>query len=346
MIADPVEETFPFEGETIFLDTDSRAQLRAGRAQSWRDAYAERLARHRDEIAKAAAERRLLLPYPPHRPPGGGGGPLAELRARLPIGARLMGLDSFAAPLALFGLLALPAIYLLLRVTPPRPREIVFPPIRLLLRSAAPRGDAGAHALVAAWRCVSRLAGLAVLAMAGPAVTPAATASFSGAPLLIAIDDGWPAAPDFDARLEAARAHRRRCGALRRDRSPSCPCRTPRPRPRSRTAARSTSACARSRRSPIFADRAAATARLGELRRRASPRARRSGSPTGWSRAGRAVSPKALQTAAARGAEVRILAGDHAPRALSSPQNTAGGLEVDIARASARDAGRRIASPP
>jgi uncharacterized protein (DUF58 family) len=55
MIADPVEETFPFEGETVFLDTDSRATLRAGRAQSWRDAYVERLARHRDEVARAAA---------------------------------------------------------------------------------------------------------------------------------------------------------------------------------------------------------------------------------------------------------------------------------------------------
>ncbi|ATQ70068.1 MULTISPECIES: DUF58 domain-containing protein [Methylosinus] len=55
MIADPVEESFPFEGETLFLDTDSRATLRAGRAQAWREAYAERLARHRDEIARAAA---------------------------------------------------------------------------------------------------------------------------------------------------------------------------------------------------------------------------------------------------------------------------------------------------
>jgi uncharacterized protein (DUF58 family) len=55
MIADPVEESFPFEGETVFLDTDSRAFLRAGRAQSWREAYVERLARHRDAIAQAAA---------------------------------------------------------------------------------------------------------------------------------------------------------------------------------------------------------------------------------------------------------------------------------------------------
>lgn len=54
MIADPVEEIFPFEGETVFLDTDSHISLRAGRAQAWRDAYVERLARHRDEIARAA----------------------------------------------------------------------------------------------------------------------------------------------------------------------------------------------------------------------------------------------------------------------------------------------------
>jgi uncharacterized protein (DUF58 family) len=61
MVADPVEETFPFEGETVFLDTDSRATLRAGRAQSWRDAYVERLARHRDEVAQAAGSAGFSL---------------------------------------------------------------------------------------------------------------------------------------------------------------------------------------------------------------------------------------------------------------------------------------------
>lgn len=54
MIADPSEETFPFEGETLFLDTDSEASFHAGRAQSWRDIYVERLARHRDSVAQAA----------------------------------------------------------------------------------------------------------------------------------------------------------------------------------------------------------------------------------------------------------------------------------------------------
>ncbi len=42
-----------------------------------------------------------------------------------------MGL-TFAAPLALLGLLTLPLIYWLLRLTPPAPREIVFAPIEIL----------------------------------------------------------------------------------------------------------------------------------------------------------------------------------------------------------------------
>ncbi|MGD0721327.1 MAG: BatA domain-containing protein, partial [Roseiarcus sp.] len=40
---------------------------------------------------------------------------------------------TFAAPAALAALVLLAALYLLLRVTPPRPREIRFPPLRLLL---------------------------------------------------------------------------------------------------------------------------------------------------------------------------------------------------------------------
>ena len=39
----------------------------------------------------------------------------------------------FATPLALAGLLSLPVIWWLLRFTPPRPRALAFPPVRLLL---------------------------------------------------------------------------------------------------------------------------------------------------------------------------------------------------------------------
>ena len=39
---------------------------------------------------------------------------------------------SFAEPLLLLGLLSLPALWWLLRVMPPRPRRIEFPPTKLL----------------------------------------------------------------------------------------------------------------------------------------------------------------------------------------------------------------------
>ncbi|WP_284246990.1 BatA domain-containing protein, partial [Methylobacterium haplocladii] len=39
---------------------------------------------------------------------------------------------TFAAPLALAALAALPALWFLLRVTPPRPRRIEFPPLKLV----------------------------------------------------------------------------------------------------------------------------------------------------------------------------------------------------------------------
>ena len=50
MIADPVEETFPFAGHVELVDSDSPATLRLGRAESWRADYEQRLARHRAEI--------------------------------------------------------------------------------------------------------------------------------------------------------------------------------------------------------------------------------------------------------------------------------------------------------
>jgi len=40
---------------------------------------------------------------------------------------------AFAAPMVLTALALLPALYLLLRITPPRPRQVAFPPLRLIL---------------------------------------------------------------------------------------------------------------------------------------------------------------------------------------------------------------------
>lgn len=57
MVADPVEESFPFTGHTEFRDVDSSARLRVGDAQSFRDDYIRRLALHRDRIRAAALSR-------------------------------------------------------------------------------------------------------------------------------------------------------------------------------------------------------------------------------------------------------------------------------------------------
>ena len=57
MITDPVEETFPFSGHTEFRDVDSSARLRVGEAQSFRTAYMQRLAEHREHLRDAARSR-------------------------------------------------------------------------------------------------------------------------------------------------------------------------------------------------------------------------------------------------------------------------------------------------
>ena len=57
MITDPVEESFPFTGNTEFADVDSPARLRVGQAETFRQDYIRRLALHRDAIAASARAR-------------------------------------------------------------------------------------------------------------------------------------------------------------------------------------------------------------------------------------------------------------------------------------------------
>jgi uncharacterized protein (DUF58 family) len=83
MIADPVEETFPFEGNTEFIDVDSRARLRAGRAETFRETYIERLALHRDAIGAAARRRGWSLSL--HRTDRPATEALLALRAQLDV---------------------------------------------------------------------------------------------------------------------------------------------------------------------------------------------------------------------------------------------------------------------
>jgi hypothetical protein len=112
---------------------------------------------------------------------------------------------AFSAPLALIGLALLPVIYYLLRITPPRPRQIPFPPLKLIL-DIEPKDETPAR--TPWWLLALRLliAGLVVLAMAGPIWNPQHGAASGPEPLLVLIDDGWPAAPSWEQRLKVALA--------------------------------------------------------------------------------------------------------------------------------------------
>ncbi len=110
---------------------------------------------------------------------------------------------SFAEPLLLIGLLSLPVLWWLLRVMPPRPRRIEFPPTRLLF-DIVPKEETPSR--TPWWLTALRLAAaaLVILAAAGPIWNPQTGLAGSKAPLLILLDDGWSAASSWDSRIKAA----------------------------------------------------------------------------------------------------------------------------------------------
>lgn len=107
----------------------------------------------------------------------------------------------FASPWLLAALAMLPALWLWLRLLPPRPRVVRFPALRLLV-GLGPRRDTAARAPW--WLLALRLSllALAVIAAAGPMLHPAPPPT-SQAPLLVVIDDGWAAARDWTRRQDA-----------------------------------------------------------------------------------------------------------------------------------------------
>jgi Domain of unknown function (DUF4159)/Aerotolerance regulator N-terminal len=110
---------------------------------------------------------------------------------------------SFAEPLLLLGLLSLPVLWWLLRVMPPRPKRIEFPPTRLLF-DIAPKEETPSR--TPWWLTLLRLmaAALVILAAAGPIWNPRTALGGSKAPLVILLDDGWSAAGSWDIRIKAA----------------------------------------------------------------------------------------------------------------------------------------------
>src|SRR5580698_2879853 len=104
---------------------------------------------------------------------------------------------SFAEPALLIGLLSLPVLWWLLRVMPPRPRRIDFPPTRLLLE-IAPKEETPAR--TPWWLTAMRLtlAALVIFAAAGPLWHPPLATTQTRAPVAILIDDGWASAASWN----------------------------------------------------------------------------------------------------------------------------------------------------
>ncbi len=107
---------------------------------------------------------------------------------------------SFGTPWLLAGLLVLPALWWLLRVTPPLPKRMVFPPLRLL------RGLEDEEQTPAAtpwWLLLLRLlaAALLIIALADPLLGRSPQLTAQG-PLVLVVDNGWTAAKDWELRQE------------------------------------------------------------------------------------------------------------------------------------------------
>jgi hypothetical protein len=107
---------------------------------------------------------------------------------------------AFAEPLVLLGLLSLPILWWLLRLVPPRPRRIDFPPTRMLF-DIVPREETPSR--TPWWLTLLRLtlAALVIIAAAGPLWNPPVATTTANAPLLLLIDDGFAAAATWDARM-------------------------------------------------------------------------------------------------------------------------------------------------
>ncbi|KQT45144.1 RNA-binding protein [Aureimonas sp. Leaf454] len=114
-----------------------------------------------------------------------------------------MGGLSLGAPLVLFGLLSLPLIWWLLKLTPPRPQMEAFPPLRIL---AEVRKTEETPSKSPWWLTLLRLllAALVILALAAPVLNPSDGRLTGSGPVAILLDNGWASSGDFETRRDAA----------------------------------------------------------------------------------------------------------------------------------------------
>lgn len=110
---------------------------------------------------------------------------------------------AFASPAILFALIALPAIWWLLRLTPPRPKAEVFPPLAILA-TVLKRQETPANSPW--WLTLLRMlmAAALIFAIADPVMNPRTGSLSSEGPLVLVIDNSWSTAEDWQRRVDTA----------------------------------------------------------------------------------------------------------------------------------------------
>lgn len=100
----------------------------------------------------------------------------------------------FANPAILAALVALPVIWWLLRMTPPRPAAEIFPPLRILA-SVMKREETPSKSPW--WLTLLRMlmAAAVIFAIADPVFNPRSNTLATSGPLALLIDNSWATAP-------------------------------------------------------------------------------------------------------------------------------------------------------
>jgi len=110
---------------------------------------------------------------------------------------------TFLAPLALLGLIALPVIWWLLRVTPPSPKKETFPPLRILQDVMTEEETPDSTPW---WLLLFRILLGAIIAIALARPILQQIEGITTRPLTLVIDDGWDAAPNWSNVIREAEA--------------------------------------------------------------------------------------------------------------------------------------------
>ncbi|KCZ90616.1 DUF4159 domain-containing protein [Hyphomonas johnsonii] len=113
----------------------------------------------------------------------------------------------FGAPLALLALLTLPIIWWVLRATPPAPKDIELPSLRLL-EGVEPKEETPARTPWWVWLIRTLAAAAAIIGLSQPVYAPGASNQTpdAGGALLIVVDNGWASAPRWSELIDAATA--------------------------------------------------------------------------------------------------------------------------------------------